>query len=119
MRSLFHKDVNWKFHIPLLLFKSHSLLPNLCFVVTHFDWMVLEVTSNDIEEVITQLKSGKHDGAAGLHSDHFINRTDYLNLLCSFNIPYIVECLKVSTIISIPKDNGSSLIKSDNYLLMF
>ncbi len=34
---------------------------------------------------------------------------------CSFKHAYMAECLKGSTIISIPKDYRCSLIKSDNY----
>ncbi len=34
---------------------------------------------------------------------------------CRFKHAYMAECLKVYTIISIPKDYKSSLIKSDNY----
>ncbi len=91
--------------------------------------MYAEVTSDDVKEVITQLKSWMSDGDAGLDSDHLINGIDYLNRLlsmlvnCSFKHAYMAECQKVSTIISIPKDYRSSLIKSDNYrgmhLLMF
>ncbi len=83
--------------------------------------MYVEVTLDDVKEAITQLKSGKSDGDAGLDSDHLINGTDYLNRLlsmlmnCSFKHAYMAAYLTVSTIISKPKDYRSSLIKSDNY----
>ncbi len=81
--------------------------------------MYVEVTPYDVKEAIIQLKSGKSDGDAGLDSDHLINGTNYLNRLlsmlmnCSFKHAYMDECLKVSTIVSIPTDTRSSLIKSD------
>ncbi len=39
----------------------------------------VEVTSDDVKEAITKLKSGKSDGDAGFDSDHLINGKDYLN----------------------------------------
>ncbi len=81
----------------------------------------VEVTSDDAKEAFTQLKRGNSDGDAGLHSDHLINAIYYLNRLlsilmnCNFKHAYMAEYLKVFTIISIPKNNRSSLIKSDTY----
>ena len=81
----------------------------------------VEVTQDDVKKAIAHLKGGKSDGAAGLDSDHLINGTVYLKrwlctlMNCSFKHSYMANCLKVSTIVSIPKDYRSSLINSDNY----
>ncbi len=75
----------------------------------------VEIRSDDVKEPITKLKGRKSDGDAGLESDHLINGTDYLNrflsmlMNCSFKHASMVECLKVCTIISIPKDYRGSL----------
>ncbi len=58
----------------------------------------VEVPPEDVKNAITQLKSGKSDGDAGLDTDHLINGTDYLNRLlsilmnCSFKHEYMAEC---------------------------
>ena len=81
----------------------------------------VNITPNDVKIAIGCLKGGKSDGDAGLDSDHLIYGTEKLYSIlcilinCSFRHSYMAECLKVSTIVSIPKDYRSSLINSDNY----
>ncbi len=80
-----------------------------------------EVTSDDIENAISQLKIGKHDGDQGLQSDHLIYSTLLLYRILSDFIGFslrhshMAECITVCTIVSIPKDGRGSMILSDNY----
>ncbi len=62
-----------------------------------------EVTTDDIESSISQLKIGKHDGDQWLESDHLIYSTKLLHrILSDFSLrdSHIAECITVL----IPKD---------------
>ncbi len=61
----------------------------------------VEVTTDDIQNVISQLKIGKYDGDQGLELDHLIYSTILLHRVLSV---FIAECTSVSTIGSISKD---------------
>ncbi len=80
-----------------------------------------EVTTDDIENAISQLKIRKPDGDQGLESDHLIYSTILLHRILSAFIGFslrhshMAECITVSTIVSIPKDGRRSMILSDNY----
>ncbi len=65
-----------------------------------------KVTTDDIENAISQLKIGKPDSDQGLESDHLIYNTILLHrILSDFSLrhSHMAECITVSTIVSIPK----------------
>ncbi len=80
-----------------------------------------EVTTDDIENAISQLQKWKHDCDQGLESDHLIYNTILLHRLLSDFIGFslrhshMAECITICTIVSIPKDGRGSMILSDNY----
>ena len=78
-------------------------------------------TPDLIHKSILQLKKSKDDGNVGFKSDHFINGGHCLHVFLSilFNVMithgYNARDLRISSILSIPKDMKSSLTSSDNY----
>ena len=78
-------------------------------------------TPDLIHKSILQLKKCKDDGNVGFKSDHLINGGHCLHVFLSilFNVMithgYNARDLRISSILSIPKDMKSSLTSSDNY----
>ena len=81
------------------------------------------ITVSDVQEVVNNLKRGKHDGNQGHFSDHIINASPrlYVHLSLLFNnmlshgfLPKEFEIL-LSTLVPIPKNRLKSLNNSDNY----
>ena len=74
-----------------------------------------------IKQYIKKLKPHKDDGNHGFKSDHIINGSNKLLLLLSIMFNAMLthgfnpEDILLSTIISIPKKNRSSMNSSDNY----
>ncbi len=64
-----------------------------------------ELTTDDIENAISQLKIGKHDGDLGLESDHLIYSTILFHRLLgdfirfSLRHSHMAECITVSIIV--------------------
>ena len=76
---------------------------------------------NEVLDALKDIKLGKHDGKYNLTSDHMVNSSTIL--LVIFSIPFVIMLvhgynaadLLTSTIISIPKDAGGDMSRSDNY----
>ncbi len=89
--------------------------------ILHGDESNICVSVEDVRKAISSLNDGKSDGCDKIESDHIINGSAMLyKMLClliqkCFDHGYMPDSLNVATIVSIPKDNRGSMIKSDNY----
>ena len=79
------------------------------------------VQVKDVKQAFQKLKPGKHDGNAGIYSDHFIHASNKFIVCFSILLAAILlhghtpKALLLSVLISIPKDAQASLCDSGNY----
>ena len=77
--------------------------------------------TSDVVNAVTKLNRGKRDGSDNFYSDHIINALPKLYAMlamlinCMVAHGYSPHKLLKSTIVPIPKDNRSSMTRSDNY----
>ena len=80
-----------------------------------------KVFTSDVVKAVTKLNRGKRDGSENFYSDHIINASPKLYAMlamlinCMVAHGYSPHKLLKSTIVPIPKDNRSSMTRSDNY----